>query len=81
MNKLLFTSIFMISTSLFSQRLFFTTGKNYTDYDFKMSLNTQNKEFSSGSGNFHEVGYIIVTLDNSTNGFTTNYYRILFFRL
>ena len=57
MNKLLFTSMFMISTSLFSQSLFFTSGKNYTDYDFKMSLNTQDKEFSSGSGNFYEVGY------------------------
>ena len=57
MNKLLLTSMLMISASLFSQSLFFTTGKNYTDYDFKMSLNTQDKEFSSGSGNFYEVGY------------------------
>ena len=57
MNKVLLASMFMISASLFSQSLFFTTGKNDTDYDFKMSLNTQDKEFSSGSGNFYEVGY------------------------
>jgi hypothetical protein len=57
MNKLILLGMFMISASLFSQSLFFTTGKNDTDYDFKMSLNTQDKEFSSGSGNFYEVGY------------------------
>ena len=57
MNKLILIGIFMLSTSLFSQSVFFTTGKNYTDYDFTTSEKNQDSEFASGSGNFYEVGY------------------------
>lgn len=59
MNKLILIGIFMLSTSLFSQSVFFTTGKNYTDYDFTTSEKNQDSEFASGSGNFYEISYLI----------------------
>lgn len=57
MNKLILISMFMLSTSVFSQSVFFATGKNYTDFDFKTSQDVEVEEFSNGTGNFYEVGY------------------------
>lgn len=39
-----------------AQELFFTTGKNYTTYNYKNALGKSNPNLRSGDGSFYEVG-------------------------
>lgn len=39
-----------------AQELFFTTGKNFTIYNYKNSLGISNPNLRSGNGSFYEVG-------------------------
>lgn len=56
-NYLLFT--FLIATSsIFSQELYFKTGKNFTKYIYKDESLQVNPNIQSGTGNFYEVGLV-----------------------
>jgi hypothetical protein len=41
-----------------SQEIYFSTGKNFTTYDYKNSTGASNPNLKNGTGNFYEVGYI-----------------------
>jgi hypothetical protein len=49
----------LVTSSCFvnAQELFFTTGKNFTKYDYKNSLGISNPNLKSGAGSFYEIGY------------------------
>lgn len=42
-----------------AQEIYFKTGKNFTQYNFK-SGNGSNPHLQSGNGNFYEMGYVFV---------------------
>lgn len=54
-NYLLFTFL-LTSCSIFSQELYFKTGKNFTKYVYKDESLQVNPNIQSGTGNFYEVG-------------------------
>ncbi|WP_396168718.1 outer membrane beta-barrel protein [Flavobacterium sp.] len=41
-----------------AQEVYFSTGKNFTTYNFKNSSGNTNSNLKNGTGNFYEVGYI-----------------------
>jgi hypothetical protein len=41
----------------FSQEVYFSTGKNFTTYDFKNSTGATNSNLKRGTGDFFELGY------------------------
>lgn len=47
----------MVTLSIFSQEIYFTTGKNYTKYLYKDANLQTNPNIQSGSGNFYEIGF------------------------
>lgn len=50
--------IFLLSSaSIFSQEIYFTTGKNYTKYLYKDANLQVNPNIQSGTGNFYEIGF------------------------
>jgi hypothetical protein len=59
MRKLLLLTVFVLFIqNIQSQEIYFQTGKNYTQYDYK-SDNDSNPNLQAGSGNFYEIGYQI----------------------
>ena len=46
-----------VSVKLFSQEIYFTTGKNYTKYSHKDANNQTDASIQKGSGNFYEMGF------------------------
>lgn len=51
--------IFLLaSASIFSQEVYFSTGKNYTKYIYKDENLQKNHNLQSGSGSFYEIGFI-----------------------
>ncbi|MEL1241378.1 hypothetical protein [Flavobacterium flavipallidum] len=47
----------LVTSSIFSQEIYFTTGKNYTKYLYKDANLQSNPNLQSGSGNFYEIGF------------------------
>lgn len=43
--------------SMFSQEVYFYTGKNFTTYDYKTSSGALSPDLKSGIGNFYELGF------------------------
>ena len=58
MKKLLLLIAIMCSfQNLHSQEIYFYSGKNYTNYDYKDAGGTSKPNLQTGSGNFYEMGY------------------------
>jgi opacity protein-like surface antigen len=63
MKKLLLLTLATLSfQGMLSQEIYFQTGKNYTQYDYKSDTNNP-PTLQAGAGNFYEIGYIM-TLNN-----------------
>lgn len=59
MKKLLLLFVILCSLgSLHAQEMYFYTGKNYTNYDYKNSSGAVNPNFQAGSGSYYEMGYV-----------------------
>lgn len=57
MIKNYFLLLFVLTTaSVFSQEIYFTTGKNFTKYIYKDSNLQTNPNLQSGAGSFYEIG-------------------------
>jgi hypothetical protein len=64
MKKTLLLIIVVCSIeSMFSQEVYFYTGKNFTTYDYKTSSGASSPDLKGGTGNFYELG-ISNPLDN-----------------
>jgi len=50
--------IVMSYQSIQSQEIYFKTGKNFTQYDYK-SDTSSSPSLQAGSGNFYEIGYVM----------------------
>jgi len=89
MKKPLLLFCLILSFGLSSQEIFFSSGKNYTDFDFSTDNATEKTSFASGAGNFYEIGVTSIlnysktfkissslTLDeyNANTGDATTYY-------
>ena len=59
MKKLLLLFVILCSLgSLQAQEVYFYTGKNYTNYDYKSGFGLPNPSLQAGTGNFYEMGYV-----------------------
>ena len=59
MRKLIMLMMIVMSyQSIQSQEIYFKTGKNFTQYDYKSDTNSS-PSLQTGSGNFYEIGYVI----------------------
>ncbi|MFA9191221.1 hypothetical protein AAGV28_07550 [Flavobacterium sp. FZUC8N2.13] len=56
-NYLLITFL-LATTTIFSQEVYFTSGKNYTKYNYKDANLQSSPNLQSGTGNFYEVGFV-----------------------
>ena len=56
--KKIFLLLVMVCSfdSMFSQEVYFYTGKNFTTYDYKTSTGALSPNLKSGTGNFYELG-------------------------
>ena len=61
--NLIFAFLLLISTSSKAQELYFSTGLNFTTYDFK-STDKLPLEFKTKSSQFYELGYVFKLMDN-----------------
>jgi hypothetical protein len=66
-KKYLFLILLSSSCFVNAQELFFTTGKNFTTYNYKNALGMSNPNLRSGDGSFYEVG-----LDFNLNKFNSS---------
>jgi hypothetical protein len=67
MIKKYLSLIFIIAyCQVFAQQVFLSTGKNFTNYDYKNSNGVSNPNLKSGSGNFYELGF--------SQGFTNEHF-------
>jgi len=55
-NYLLFI-VLISSYQSFSQEIYLSTGKNFTNYNYKNSFGESNPNLKSGTGNFYEIGF------------------------
>lgn len=55
--------LFFLSVSIQAQELYFSTGLNYTTYDFKSTDNLP-LEFKTKSSQFYEIGYVFKLMDD-----------------
>ena len=78
-NFYLFLSLIFISTHIRAQEIYFSSGKNTTNFDYKSSNDThENLNFRSGTGNYFEVGYVHGLINYKllySIGFTYNEYN------
>jgi hypothetical protein len=59
MRKLIMLMMIVMSyQSIQSQEIYFKTGKNFTQYDYKSDTNSS-PSLQAGSGNFYEIGYVM----------------------
>jgi hypothetical protein len=59
MRKLIMLMMIVMSyQSIQSQEIYFKTGKNFTQYDYK-SDTSSSPSLQAGSGNFYEIGYVM----------------------
>lgn len=56
-NYLLTFLLFCFAFSIQAQDVYFYTGKNFTNYDFKNSSGNGNSNLKNGTGTFYEVGF------------------------
>jgi len=58
-NLYFFLFLIFISTNIRAQEIYFSSGINTTNFDYKSSNGTdENLNFRSGTGNYFEVGYV-----------------------
>ncbi|MDC3366657.1 hypothetical protein OAV73_05060, partial [Flavobacteriaceae bacterium] len=58
-NRYLFLFLIFISTQLRAQEIYFSSGKNTTNFDYKSTNGShENLNFRNGTGNYFEVGYV-----------------------
>ncbi len=73
--------IFLIATcQVFSQEVYFNTGKNFTKYIYKNSNFQTNPNLQSGTGNFYEVGLTTPFINNHisySTGLALNEYNAI----
>ena len=50
--------IVLITSNVFSQEIYFKTGKNYTKYIYRDSNLQSNPNLQSGTGSFYEIGFM-----------------------
>lgn len=50
--------LLLVSANLFSQEIYFKTGKNYTNYSYKDTNDQSNSDNQRGTGSFYEVGFV-----------------------
>jgi hypothetical protein len=63
MKKLALGICMLLGFSMaYAQEIYFQTGKNFTNYDYKGN-SSDSPSLQAGSGNFYEVGYVL-TLNN-----------------
>jgi len=78
-NLYLFLFLIFISTHIRAQEIYFSSGKNTTNFDYKSSNSThENLNFRSGTGNYFEVGYVHGLINYKllySIGFTYNEYN------
>ena len=78
-NLYLFLFLIFISTHIRAQEIYFSSGKNTTNFDYKSSNGThENLNFRSGTGNYFEVGYVHGLINYKllySIGFTYNEYN------
>ncbi|WPR70476.1 hypothetical protein SLW70_11030 [Flavobacterium sp. NG2] len=81
--------LLLVTVNIFSQEIYFTSGKNYTKYIYKDANLQVNSNLQSGTGNFYEAGYTNASTSkrmlysfglslneyNAVGGNTTNSYR------
>lgn len=81
MKKLVLLTLIIGSLhNLHSQEIYFYSGKNYTQYDFKDNTGTSNPSLQTGSGNFYEMGYAMPLGNEKINyaiGLNLNEYNAL----
>lgn len=64
MKKLLNIFFVVCGFSAFAQEVYFSTGKNFTQYNFHTLSTSESIQLHSGTGNFYEVG-ILNPINNS----------------
>jgi hypothetical protein len=70
-KKQLFLLLIFSGCYLQAQELFFTTGKNFTKYDYKNSLGMSNPNIRNGEGSFYQLGMAFnLNISRSYNGFS-----------
>ena len=78
-NLYLLLFLIFISTHIRAQEIYFSSGKNTTNFDYKSSNDThENLNFRSGTGNYFEVGYVHGLINYKllySIGFTYNEYN------
>ena len=78
-NLYLFLFLIFISTHIRAQEIYFSSGKNTTNFDYNSSNGThENLNFRSGTGNYFEVGYVHGLINYKllySIGFTYNEYN------
>ena len=78
-NLYLLLFLILISTHIRAQEIYFSSGKNTTNFDYKSSNGThENLNFRSGTGNYFEVGYVHGLINYKllySIGFTYNEYN------
>ena len=78
-NLYLLLFLIFISTNIRAQEIYFSSGKNTTNFDYKSSNGThENLNFRSGTGNYFEVGYVHGLINYKllySIGFTYNEYN------
>ena len=78
-NLYLLLFLIFISTHIRAQEIYFSSGKNTTNFDYKSSNGThENLNFRSGTGNYFEVGYVHGLINYKllySIGFTYNEYN------
>ena len=58
MKNYLLLILLLASASIFSQEIYFSTGRNYTKYIYKDANLQKNPDLQSGAGSFYEIGFI-----------------------
>lgn len=81
MRKLLLLVLILCSLqNIHSQEIYFYTGKNYTNYDYKDASGSLNPNLQAGSGTFYEMGYVIPLNNDKINydiGLSLNEYNAI----
>jgi hypothetical protein len=80
MKKLLLLFVFLSIQSIQSQEIYFYTGKNFTNYDYKDAFGTSNPQLQAGSGTFYEMGYVMPLGNEKLNyaiGLSLNEYNAI----
>ncbi len=59
MKKHIFLFIFLLSSSIYAQGVFFKMGKNYSSFSYKNNTPFADKIKINGTGSSYELGYVM----------------------